>query len=255
MKIELIDSHCHLDDDRFDSDREAVMARAHAAGVTRFVVPATTAQRWPKLKQLAQDCSDVAVAYGLHPWFMEEHAAEHIDQLDQWLDTASAVAVGECGLDFYRGRADQTQQLALFRAQLSLAQNHRLPLIIHARKSLDDVMRELRRHPDLRGEVHSFGGSLQQAQQLVGLGFKLGIAATISYERAHRLREVVRSVDVETLLIESDAPDQAGAQHRGEMNEPAFIVVHLAVMADLCALPQDQMARQLNQNCRELFAL
>ncbi len=255
MKIELIDSHCHLDDDRFDSDREAVLARARAAGVTRFVVPATTAQRWPKLQQLAQQRSDVAVAYGLHPWFMEQHATEQIEQLDQWLDMASAVAVGECGLDFYRGRADQGRQLALFRAQLSLAKNHRLPLIIHARKSLDDVMRELRRHPDLRGEVHSFGGSLQQAQQLVGLGFKLGIAATISHESAHRLREVVRSVDVEALLIESDAPDQAGAQHRGEMNEPAFIVEHLALMAGLRAMTPGDMARQLNQNCQQLFAL
>ncbi len=253
--FELTDSHCHLDDDRFDAQRAEVIMRAQAVGVTRFIVPATTAARWPRLRELARQYPQISVAYGLHPWFMAEHAWAHIDQLDKWLEQEDAVAVGECGLDFYRGRADEDFQLELFRAQCGLAQNHHLPLIIHARKSLDEVLRELRRRKGLRGEVHSFGGSLQQAQQLVELGFKLGIAATISFERAQRLRDVVSKIDVEALLIESDAPDQAGAAHRAENNEPAFIVEHLALMAQLKSMDSAALAQQLNENCRALFGV
>jgi TatD DNase family protein len=252
---ELIDSHCHLDDDRFDGQRAEVIARALAVGVTRFVVPATTAVRWPKLRELAQQYPQISIAYGLHPWFMAEHASEHLDLLDEWLERENTVAIGECGLDFYRGRSDEAFQLEIFCAQLSLAQRHDLPLIIHARKSLDDVLRELRRHAGLRGEVHSFAGSMQQARQLVDLGFKLGIAASISFDRAQRLRDVVSKIDETALLIESDAPDQPGAGHRGENNEPAFIVEHLAVMAQLRSQNSATLTQQLNQNCRDLFRL
>ena len=251
----LIDSHCHLDDERFDGRREEVIERARAAGVTGFVTPATTAARWPKLRQLAREYPQVSVAYGLHPWFLSQHEQAHIEQLDDWLEREPAVAIGECGLDFYRGRSDEDEQLFYFRAQLALAQRHDLPVIIHARKSLDDVLRELRRHRSLRGEVHSFGGSLQQAQQLADLGFKLGIAASIGFERAQRLREVVRQIDATALLIESDAPDQAGPAHRGEQNEPAFIVEQLTLMAQLRGQDESTLAEQLNQNCRDLFGL
>ncbi len=253
--FELIDSHCHLDDDRFDGQRADVIARAGSAGVTKFIVPATTAARWPKLRELAQQYPPISVAYGLHPWFMAEHTDAHLDRLDEWLERENSVAIGECGLDFYRGRSDEAFQLEIFRAQLSLAQQHHLPLIIHARKSLDDVLRELRRHKGLRGEVHSFAGSLQQAQQLLDLGFKIGIAASISFERAQRLRDVVSKIDGKALLIESDAPDQAGPAHRGENNEPAFIVEQLSIMSQLRALDSAMLAQQLNENCRELFGL
>lgn len=253
--IQLIDSHCHLDDDRFDGTLDDVLARARAAGVVQYVVPATTAARWPKLCELAERYPAISPAYGLHPWFLCEHQSAHLQQLDHWLDQHEAVALGECGLDFYQGRADEALQLELFRGQLTIAKNHRLPIILHARKSLDEILRELRRHAGLRGEVHSFSGSLQQAEQLIALGFKLGIAATISYERARKLREVVRRVDVQALLIESDAPDQAGVLHRGDNNEPAYIVEHLAIMAELKKLDIAAMAAQLNINCRTLFDL
>ncbi len=254
-KPELIDSHCHLDDQRFDGQLDEVIERANAAGVQAFIVPATTAARWPKLARLADRYQAIHVAYGLHPWFMSDHRLLHLQQLDQWLDSYPSVAIGECGLDFYQGRTDEAFQFEIFRGQLSIAQNHRLPVVIHARKSLDEVLRELRRFPQLKGEVHSFAGSLQQAQQLFDLGFRIGIAATVSFERARRLRDVVRHIDVKSLLLESDAPDQPGAAHRGENNEPAFIVEHLAVMAQLREMDTGTLAQQLNNNCRELFGV
>ena len=252
---DLIDTHCHLDDDRFDVDRAEMIARARSSGVRQIVIPATTAERWSKVKQITQQFPDVYAAYGLHPMFMLEHQQSHLNELDSWLDQKKVVAVGECGLDFFQGNQDQQNQLEFYRAQLDIAQNHRLPVIIHARKSLDLILREIRRHTALRGVIHSFSGSLQQAQQLFDLGFKLGIAATISYERANKLRQIVRDIDIDALVIESDAPDQPGQQHRGERNEPTYIWQHLSVMAELRGVEKDTLASKLLTNSQQLFGL
>jgi len=253
MKFELIDSHCHLDDDRFDDDRDQVVQRAQQQGVRQIVIPATIADRWEKVKQVAQRYAGVSASYGLHPMFMSRHRVEHVAALDAWLAREKAVAVGECGLDFYAHHEDESQQLELLRGQLSVALNHQLPVIIHARKALDLILREIRLCGIRRGVVHSFSGSLQQAQQLVDLGFKISIAATVSFERAKKLREIVRTIDIQSLLIESDAPDQPGQAHRGQRNEPAFILDHVNIMAQLKQLSVPEMALHLNQNCRELF--
>lgn len=255
MSVLLIDSHCHLDDDRYDDDREQVIQRAQQNGVQQFVIAATVASRWPKVHKVCSEYAGMHASYGLHPMFMPEHKPDHIAALDEWLGSNPCVAVGECGLDFYSSRADEVQQLELFRDQLELASKHRLPVIIHARKALDWVLREIRQSAARSGVIHSFSGSLQQAEQLVDLGFKLGIAATISFERAKKLREVVAAIDINALLIESDAPDQSGEQHRGQRNEPGFIVDHLQVMATLRDMPPKELARQLSQNTRELFNL
>ncbi len=253
--MQLIDSHCHLDDDRFDSQRNAVIARAVAAGIRRMVIPATSANRWDKLKQICAAHEGLYAAYGLHPWFVEQHQAAHLRELDEWLEREQPVAVGECGLDFYASRIDEQWQRQLFTEQLQLAANHHLPAIVHARKALDDVISLLRRHRGEGGVVHSFAGSLQQAQQLYDLGFKLGIAATVSFERANKLRAVVAAMPDDALLLESDAPDQPGAAHRGELNEPAYITEHLQTMAVLRQCEVADLATTLNRNAEALFKL
>ena len=128
-------------------------------------------------------------------------------------------------------------------------------MIIHARKALDLILREIRQCGIDRGVIHSFSGSLQQAEQLVDLGFKLGIAATASFDRAKKLRSIISAIDINALLIESDAPDQSGAQHKGLRNEPAYIIDHLSVMAELRDMPLADLSRQLTHNCRQLFGL
>ncbi len=231
------------------------MARAHAAGVKAFIMPSTTRERWPGLRAITRDYAMVHPAYGLHPMFMQTHHPDHLQALDPWLDENPAVAVGECGLDFFHSNDDEQDQLELFRGQLNIALNHRLPVIVHARKAMDLVLREIRQSGVRSGVVHSFSGSLQQAEQLFGLGFRLGIAATVSHDRARKLRQVVSDIDVEALLIESDAPDQPGAAHRGQRNEPAFIVDHLADMAELRDIDPDSLSKQLNANAQSLFGL
>ena len=253
--MRLIDSHCHLDDDRFDGSRGEVLERAAAAGVERIVVPATTANRWDKLRQVCAEHPGLYPAYGLHPWFVEQHQTIHLRELDEWLAREKPVALGECGLDFHTSRSDERWQKQLFAEQLALGANHGLPVIVHARKALDDVIALLRRQAPSGGVVHSFSGSEQQARQLYDLGFKLGIAATLGFERARKLRAVVAAMPHDALLLESDAPDQPGAAHRGCLNEPAFIVEHLATMAELRETDIASLADTLNRNAEELFGI
>ena len=251
--MELIDSHCHLDDDRFDERRQDVIAQAAVVKVTRMVIPATTANRWEKVKQVCEGHDGLYPAYGLHPMFIEQHQVNHLRELDEWLEREQPIAVGECGIDFYDSRVDEKWQLQLFREQLQLANNHRLPLIVHVRKAMDEVISLLRKQARFGGVVHSFSGSQQQAQQLHDIGFKLGIAATLSFERAQKLRKIVAVMPDDALLIESDAPDQPGASHRGQLNEPAFIVEHLQTMAELRNCTVEELAATLNRNAESLF--
>ena len=253
--MEIIDSHCHLDDDRYDSIRDQVIERAHAVGVCKIVIPATTANRWEKIRQVAQSCSGLFPAYGLHPMFIEQHQVAHIRELDEWLDREKPVAVGECGVDFFDSREDEKWQISLFNEHLQLANNHRLPVIVHVRKAMDDVISQIRKHANYGGVIHSFAGSRQQAEQLYDFGFKLGIAATVSFERAKKLRAVVASMPVEALMLESDSPDQPGVNHRGELNEPAYIPEHLQTMAELRQCDAQELAEAMNRNTEQLFGI
>ncbi|MEM7562517.1 MAG: TatD family hydrolase [Pseudomonadota bacterium] len=253
--MDLIDSHCHLDDDRLDLSRDEVVESARQAGVNRMILPATTANRWEKLKSLCKMVPGLYAAYGLHPMFIEQHQQIHLVELDEWLDREHPVAVGEFGLDFYHSRVDERWQKQLFREQLQLAQNHQLPVILHVRKAMDETIALLRKQPGEGGVVHSFAGSQQQAMQLYDLGFKLGIGATVGFERARKLRSVVASMPDDALLLESDAPDQPGAQHRGELNQPAFVVEHLKVIAALRETGLQEAAAMTTRNTENLFRL
>ena len=253
--MQLIDSHCHIDDDRLDRSRDESIAAAAACGVTRMIVPATTANRWEKIEQLCAGYPGLYPAYGLHPMFVEQHQPLHLAELDEWLDREKVVAVGECGLDFFDSRIDEKWQKQLFREQLHLAGQHGLPVIVHPRKAMDEVISLLRRGEQRGGVVHSFAGSEQQARQLYDIGFKLGIAATVSFERARKLRAVVAAMPLDALLLESDAPDQPGAAHRGELNRPAYVVEHLETMAKLRDMPVETLALALTRNTEALFGL
>lgn len=256
--MRLIDSHCHLDDDRLDALRTEIIAEAAARGVTRMILPATTANRWEKIKQLCAAEKGLYAAYGLHPMFIEQHQVNHLRELDEWLGRETAVAVGECGLDFFTGRRDEKWQKQLFAEQLLLAHNHHLPVIVHARKAMDEVISLLRRQGGQGrqgGVIHSFAGSQQQARQLYDLGFKLGIAATVGFERARKLRAVVACMPLDALLLESDAPDQPGSAHRGQLNRPAYVVEHLQTIAELRQMDVSELAAALTRNTEALFNL
>lgn len=251
----IADSHVHLDDARFDDDRGDVLARARHAGVETWVVPGVDAASWSRIHALHDAEPGVHAAYGLHPMFLARHEPAHLDALRQWLLDGHPVAVGEIGLDFHAEGLDAETQRHYFHCQLELAREHELPVIVHARRALDEVIHTLRRFDIHRGVVHSFAGSEQQARQLWQLGFHLGIGGPVTHPRAQRLRRIVAEMPIEYLLLESDAPDQPGAAHRGQRNEPAFIVETLRCIAQLRGETEGAIAIATSANTRRLFGL
>lgn len=251
----LIDSHCHLDAPEFDADRGAVVARARSAGVTAQVIPAIRAADWPALADLCARTHGLHAAYGLHPLLLAEHREAHLPLLRERLAQSQATAVGECGLDFFVADLDPELQRFFFRAQLEIAHELGLPVIVHARRAVEEVIHTLRSFGGLHGVVHSYSGSEEQARQLWQQGFLLGIGGPVSYSRAHRLRRVVSEMPLEFLLLESDAPDQPLAEQRGQRNEPASITGVLDVIAALRPEPREIIAAATTANARRLFNL
>lgn len=255
MHSDLIDSHVHLDDARFDDDRDDVVRRARDAGIIGEVVPAVAAAGWEKLRSLIPRFRGTYPAYGLHPMFLDQHQPEHLDQLDAWLHANRAVAVGECGLDYYLEDLDRDTQHVYFTRQLRIARDHDLPVIIHARRAVEDVILAIRECGGLRGVVHSYAGSAEQARQLADLGFLIGLGGPLTYTRAKRLRRLVTHIPLETLLLETDAPDQPDADHRGQRNEPARVALIAHCVAQLRGEPVEHIAAVTSANTRRLFGI
>lgn len=253
--MHLIDSHSHFDAPDFDTDRAATHARAVDAGITSQIVPAITAAEWPQLRQTCAQFPSLYPAYGLHPMYLGDHRPEHLQQLRDWLERECPVAVGECGLDFFVDGLDVDAQQLYFDGQLRLAREFELPVIVHARRAVDAVIAAIRRVGGLRGVVHSYSGSAEQAAQLHKLGFLLGIGGPVTHERANRLRGIVAAMPLEQLLLETDSPDQPGASHRGERNEPAHLVEVLDVVAELRGMSREALAAATTENAVRLFNL
>lgn len=253
--MQLIDSHCHLDAAEFDADRDQVVARARQAGVAAQVVPAVTAASWPGLREVCRMQPGLHPAYGLHPMFLAEHAPEHLPLLREWIERERPCAIGECGLDFFVAGLDPERQRHFFDGQLELARDYRLPLIVHARRAVEEVIAAIRRVGGLRGVVHSFSGSPEQARQLWQLGFLIGLGGPLTYPRANRLRRLAAEMPLEYLLLETDAPDQPDADIRGQRNEPARLPVVLRTVAALRGQPEAEIARATTANARRLFGL
>lgn len=253
--VRVIDSHVHLDAPEFDADRAAVLADARRLGVDGFVVPAVGYAGFRALAALSAAEADVHPAYGLHPMYLAEHDDADPERLTTWLEDHPAVAIGECGLDFFVTGLDADRQRRLFDAQLRIARDAGLPVILHARKAVDEVSAMLRRVGRLSGVVHSFSGSIDQAQRLIDLGFRLGFGGPITYPRASRLRHLVASLPVEALLAETDAPDQPLCGRQGQRNSPACLPQVIETMAELRQVPVPVLAAQLDANARALFRL
>lgn len=251
----LVDTHCHLDAPEFDPDRAEVLVRARAAGVRQQVVPAITAASWPKLHQVCRAEAGLFPAYGLHPMYLAEHRPSHLAALREWIVRERPVAVGECGLDHFVEGLDHASQDRYFDAQLALARDFDLPLIVHARRAVDAVITAIRRIGGLRGVVHSFSGSPEQARQLWRRGFLLGLGGPVTYERAQRLRTLAATMPIEYLLLETDAPDQPDAGIRGQRNEPGRLPRMLDAIARLRGDDPASVAAATTANARRLFGL
>lgn len=251
----LVDSHVHLDDERLRPDRQEVINSARTNRIAAQIVPAVSAQHWPRLKVLCDNYEDVYACYGLHPCFYVEHTDEHLRDLALWLGRESAVGVGECGLDYAMAGADKAQQQHLFSAQLALAREFNLPTVIHAVKAVEDVIRMIRASGHYCGMVHSFNGSIQQASRLIDLGYMLSFGGAVTYPRAKKLRAMVSQLPLDSLLLETDAPDQAPISHQGQRNETAYLVDIWQAVSELRPEDPHTIAEATTANARRLFGL
>ena len=230
-----IDTHCHLDALEFDADRDAVVARARAAGVETMVLPAVEAANFDAVRTLAH-AHGLAYALGIHPLYVDRAADADLDRLRKalaaWRDDPRLVAVGEIGLDHFVPGLDRVRQERFYAAQLGLAREAGLPVILHVRRSADDLLKHLRRTAVPGGIAHAFNGSDPQARAFLDLGFRLGFGGTLSFDRALQIRRLAQGLPPTALVLETDAPDippqwltrSAEARARGEVsgrNEPA----------------------------------
>jgi TatD DNase family protein len=241
-----IDTHCHLDAAEFAADREAVVARARAAGVTQLVLPAVEVAGFDAVRELAHAFGFV-YALGIHPLYVERAADDDLEQLAAALrrrrDDPRLVAVGEIGLDHYVPGLDRERQQHYYRAQLALAREHALPVLLHVRRSADALLAGLRRCPVPGGIVHAFNGSREQAAAFVALDFRLGFGGAMTFERALRIRHLAASLPETAVVLETDAPDippqwlyrdaAARAAHGPARNEPAELPRIAATLAGL----------------------
>ena len=253
--MDLIDTHCHLDDASFDPDRPMVLQRCRQSGVRRIVVPGVDATGWDNLLGLCDSHPGLYPALGMHPMYLSRHRAEHVAQLAECIDQARPVAVGEIGLDFYIDNPEQSQQEQLLRDQLAVARDAGLPVLLHCRKAHDRILKSLREIPVPGGIAHAFNGSLQQAEQYIELGFKLGFGGMLTFERSSKLRKLARELPIEAIVLETDAPDMTVASHRGERNSPEYLPECLAALAEVRQADPAELARQTTANAEAVLRL
>ncbi len=251
----LFDTHCHLDLPNFDSDREHVLIAARNNGVDKIVVPATTQNRWPNLINICNAHETLYPALGLHPYYLDQHQKDDVASLEGQIKETSVVAVGEIGLDYYLKSLDRSRQLELFEAQLSVAKNAKLPAILHCRKAYDDLIKRLSKFKLRGGVAHAFNGSLQQANQLIDLGFKLGFGGMLTFERSNKLRRLATILPLSSIVLETDSPDLTVSQHKGERNSPAYLPYILDALAQVRNESKQDIAEQVYKNSLQVFAI
>ena len=251
----IIDSHCHLDFKVFDSDREQVIQRASHVGVNKIIIPGVMQKTWGDIKICCETYPHLYPCYGLHPYFINQHKESDLDKLRHYIEINDPVAVGECGLDFYLKNLDPEKQFFYFEQQLDIALEFKLPVVIHARKSTEDVIHAIKKRPGLNGMIHSYSGSYEQAIKLINLNFYLSFGGPITYEKSTRLRKIVKSLPLNNLLVETDAPDQPTSNASSARNEPSFITEVIENIADLHSTTEQEVARITTENAKKLFQL
>lgn len=255
LQIRLIDTHCHLDDPVFDPDRAERLQRARQDGVCGFIVPAIHQQQWATQAAVIAHNPDLYGAYGLHPCYMERHTLAQVDLLEAALHDFEGVAVGEIGLDFFIAPHDPDAQLRLFEAQLAVARNLHLPVIVHARKCHDIMLKSLRKAGLKGGVAHAFSGSLQQAEIFADLGFLIGFGGGVTYDRANKLHGILRALPLTSLALETDAPDIPPCFARNVPNTPEHLRQIAAIVAERKGVTLEMLARATTQSVSELFGL
>lgn len=252
----MIDSHAHLEMDAFDADRNAVIARARAAGLTAIITVGTTILDCLKAVEIAERYPLVYASVGIHPHEAKGIDAATYNALRKLAQHRKVVAIGEIGLDYFYDHSPRETQLRHFTAQLDLAVELDLPVIIHDRDAHADTLGIIRRkRGGLRGVLHCFSGDAAMARECIDMGFFLSVAGPVTYRKSEPLRAVVRDIPADRLLIETDAPYLSPQPWRGKRNEPAYVAETARCVAEIRGIPAGELDRLTEENTRRLFGL
>lgn len=262
--MNLVDTHAHLDSSRYDKDRAAVISRAQEAGVTQMITIGGSLEASRRALALAQEYPFLYAAVGIHPHNAVDLNGAALAELRELAQQPKVVAVGEIGLDFYRDLSPRDVQRRAFQAQLAWAAKMSKPVVIHDRDAHQEVLEILAdwaagqaRSPlaGRLGVLHTFSGDLSMAERAIELGFYLSISGPVTYQNARDLPEVVRSVPLERLMVETDCPWLAPHPHRGKRNEPAYVRLVAEQIAALRGIELAKVAQATTANARRLFGL
>jgi len=254
--VKLVDSHCHLDDSKFDEDREQVIERARAAGVERMLAIGT-GDGPPDLEtatRLADRYPFIYATIGVHPHEASKAQPETYDSLRALTTHPKVLGIGEIGLDYHYDFAPRDLQQEVFAAQIDLARELDLPIIIHTREATDDTFALLHNAPGIRGVFHCFTGDVAMARRALAIDFYVSFAGILTFPKAGDLREAAKIVPSERLLVETDSPYLAPVPHRGKRNEPAFVAAVLWSLAAIRSVEHEALEAELASNFRRLFS-
>lgn len=258
MPSQFVDTHCHFDFAPFCGNEAQSLQQAAAAGVEKLIAVGVSADRFAGVMALAERHAPVYAALGIHPMAVHESRDEHLEQLEAWLKQRpdKLVAVGEIGLDLFIDNPRFEHQEAVLDAQLRLARQHDLPVILHSRRTHDKLAMHLRRHDLPRtGVVHGFAGSEQQAQAFIKAGYLIGVGGTMTYERATKTRRTLSRLPLSSLLLETDSPDMPVQGFQGEPNRPERISQIWQSLCEIREESPEEIADTIRDNTRRLFGL
>lgn len=247
------DTHCHLNHPDLYAEWNAVLFRAQQSGVHRMIIIGYDLESSQRGVQLAEQSDALYAAVGIHPHDAVQCNGETLQQLRELARHPRVVAIGEIGLDFYRDLSPREAQYQAFHAQMQLAAELHLPVVIHCREAYDELLAVLSEYPAVRGALHCFSGNAEQAQRGLELGYFLGIGGVITFKSAESLREIVRAMPRNRLLLETDAPYLAPHPYRGKRNEPAYLPLIAQQVADLWGITLDALSEQTERNVEAFF--
>jgi TatD DNase family protein len=253
----LIDTHTHLYDEKFDEDRDLMIARAIEQGIEKMYLPNCNSETIAGMLEVEKKYPTNCFAMmGLHPCYVKEDVENELNIVKEWLDKRTFCAIGEIGLDYYWDKTFASQQQQAFRTQIEWSIEFKVPIVIHTREATQDTLSIVKEYvpKGVKGVFHCFSGSYETAQQIIDMGFYLGIGGVLTYKKAG-LQEVVQKVDLKHLVLETDAPYLTPTPHRGKRNESAYTRFVAEKLAELKATDIKEVAEITTANAMKLFQL
>ncbi len=256
MSSKLIETHAHIYSEEFDEDRDACIERAEERGVSTILMPNVDHTSIERMLACEQKYNSCMAQMGLHPCYVKENFEEELKVVEEWLAKRDFVAVGEIGLDYYWDKTFIEQQKEAFKLQMDWAVEKEIPVVIHSRDSTHDVIDILRekKQAKLTGVFHCFGGTIEEANQIIEQGFYIGLGGVSTFKNA-KMNEVIPHIDINKIVLETDCPYLAPVPHRGKRNEVSFISDIAQHIADMYKIDYDQFCTKTTANAELLFKL